>query len=1755
MPDVGVLELQIRDNSQSAGQGLGYLSDALVAVKNAVKGGLNLSSGEKSVATQIKNLSDAVKSNSTVIKNLGTLFNALSNFAKLKDVTINTEPITTLQTALKDGINIGKAGTEINKLREALTEKWPDTKQVEFVAGSMVNLSKAATAMAAGNTAATVKAVAKSIDEYATAVGKVSGGGAHDYLQQQIFASVANIETSKAAETKAAVEEIKETASVYEEQVDRIKNASSGGWASAWRTQMYSSDASQGSGGLKKTTEVIQESTEAITGFKESVADMSAPVKQLDLDKYISSPLESIAYKATMGGTAMERFWDTFAHAPTTMSVSGIEKAIADTAKLAKAEINSLIETLKKPIKYKGLDEFINAKTGVTSGAQGAGLINENTTMLGQVLEQQEALERMKHSADEATEAQIKLNDAGRAVAGTVRLYDSIDQQWKETYIDTEKVKDSTGAITENVREAAGQISSFVNLLEVPASGKNGVFANASEELTSLYEKIAQVKAEQEQWLNINEKAATQLKYGGPRSKEDLGFDLKHSEEGYYAALEAEKQYEEAIRDLLGYANEYTANAREATTATNEQAESMKVLADATNSVNDAMQQNSASVSFINEAKANANRMAIQQLFDTLENPPQVKTSDIIDNLTGVGREALDAKASMSAFLELMQQDNDYTRHIRELNPELAELSDKVQEAGGHFNDLKEAEELAAESIKGVSGSFKDFTAGLKKAFPLISRIGTQLKNIMIRRTITAALRSIVSGAKEGIQHMYEYSKLINSSFAPSMDAAASSIAQMKNALGAALAPVLQSLIPILQNVINWFINLINYVNQFFALLRGQSTWTRAMPQTVSAFEKQEKAAKKTGSAIKDLLADWDELNIIQSNTSGAGSGAGTSEAEDYLSMFEEVDKFDSKVKDVVNFIKDNFDMILTSAIAIRAAMTAWRLSSAFEKTLPFLSTLMQGIVLGATIALTITITDLLGKAYIDSGSPAYLIADALTGAVGAELAGSIAAKIAGTTAGTITKGFVLILSGAVNIKNAATAAAQEKDAEAWMLGILGSAEVGIGAGVTAFGAGATVAGSLAGGLVVGLAAITITAAVILEAKKKASYRKMAIDAFRSHTEGGISPQAYMAALQHRLDELTSQSKLVVEASLGLDEHTESFTKTIESLKTLNGLVTGDGKLTTEEANKFKDAWEIIVNELENISHVNYETIYAGLSEAIANGSEEIKNAALQARADAIEVAGIMGGAQAKLEKEMEFLTNAITSGTATEDDIARYKEIYEVLAGETESGIKELQQALTEGAGFDFSGAEKPVEAAVEFIKGMNADLIQPALDSVQAQYDAEIQAVQESQEDLEKWRKLYPDYITDDVYKDLKEYYDGLIELYTTRLEDQKKEIVGSTQDAFNTLLDQALAGYFDIKQDDEYALDTYVESVFNPIVKAIEEAGGEVPDKIKAVLARGGKNAVEAAAVEIARSAGREGIYESFFEDESIEFPVHFAVNYELDLVKQDPSKIGEDTAKEIVTSMFKVFDDPETIINSLGTGFGWSVEDIIGYLNLDELDEEQLSDLLDVIEYLKSVQEESLFANYNSSPNAPGHIDWYQYQEELSKLNETYASVQEKIKTAMDGKNLNDEVISDKTGKIAQDYKNMADSILYDLGRLNGAGFDLSTQGMSGHINAYIPKAATGGFVKSGDLIMANENGNIEMMGKMGNQPVVANNQQIVNGISQGVAQANTGVESRLTTIETLLNRILSKEFVAKAVPGSSWGGFNVQSGASWEKVTG
>ena len=76
-----------------------------------------------------------------------------------------------------------------------------------------------------------------------------------------------------------------------------------------------------------------------------------------------------------------------------------------------------------------------------------------------------------------------------------------------------------------------------------------------------------------------------------------------------------------------------------------------------------------------------------------------------------------------------------------------------------------------------------------------------------------------------------------------------------------------------------------------------------------------------------------------------------------------------------------------------------------------------------------------------------------------------------------------------------------------------------------------------------------------------------------------------------------------------------------------------------------------------------------------------------------------------------------------------------------------------------------------------------------------------------------------------------------------------------------------------------------------------------------------------------------------------------------------------------------------------------------------------------------------------------------------------------------------------------------------------------------------------------------------MGRMGNQPIVANYQQIIAGISQGVMSAQTEQNGLLRRQNELLTQLLNKKMVAEVKPTSSLGRTNARSGYMYERMSG
>lgn len=90
---------------------------------------------------------------------------------------------------------------------------------------------------------------------------------------------------------------------------------------------------------------------------------------------------------------------------------------------------------------------------------------------------------------------------------------------------------------------------------------------------------------------------------------------------------------------------------------------------------------------------------------------------------------------------------------------------------------------------------------------------------------------------------------------------------------------------------------------------------------------------------------------------------------------------------------------------------------------------------------------------------------------------------------------------------------------------------------------------------------------------------------------------------------------------------------------------------------------------------------------------------------------------------------------------------------------------------------------------------------------------------------------------------------------------------------------------------------------------------------------------------------------------------------------------------------------------------------------------------------------------------------------------------------------------------------------------------------GSVSLKLKAYATGGFPTTGEMFIAREAGP-EMVGTIGNKSAVVNNEQIIAGISEGVADANSEQNALLREQNNLLRKLLEKDSVVNAVVGAN-----------------
>lgn len=312
-------------------------------------------------------------------------------------------------------------------------------------------------------------------------------------------------------------------------------------------------------------------------------------------------------------------------------------------------------------------------------------------------------------------------------------------------------------------------------------------------------------------------------------------------------------------------------------------------------------------------AKAKRQRAEIQKAMfgSTLDSmfakPTAAMNKEFNDILKSAGKET-----SQSDILESLIKN---AEQLDAVEKPLASITAK-------FGELKAKAKGAAKSIKDLgkqmSKSFKNSVLG-----ETIGKVAGSLERILRYRTVNEFLKQIAKAFSEGVNNLYQYSKAVGTDFATSMDSAATSLQYFRNSVGAMTAPILNALIPVFDSLIDRIVEGVNWLNQLIAKMNGASSWTKAIRQQKEYAE----AAKDSAAAQKQLLAGFDELNVISST--GSSSGKTT---PDYSGMFEEVsmENISSSVTEWSDRLLDTWATIKEYATEIVAALLGIKVSELF---------------------------------------------------------------------------------------------------------------------------------------------------------------------------------------------------------------------------------------------------------------------------------------------------------------------------------------------------------------------------------------------------------------------------------------------------------------------------------------------------------------------------------------------------------------------------------------------------------------------------------------------------------------------------------------------------------------------------------------------------------------------------------------------------------------------------------------------------------
>ncbi len=154
------------------------------------------------------------------------------------------------------------------------------------------------------------------------------------------------------------------------------------------------------------------------------------------------------------------------------------------------------------------------------------------------------------------------------------------------------------------------------------------------------------------------------------------------------------------------------------------------------------------------------------------------------------------------------------------------------------------------------------------KSTSFITKMFNNLKRVAFYRVVRFFLSQISNAAKDGLENIAKFSKESNAV----MSQYKSEFTYMKNSVGSALIPMLESVLPIVIRIGDGFVEIMNSVGMISAAINGDDTFVKAKKTMENYAQAVDEAKRST--------VGFDEINVL-----------GKKEDEsNYSEMFEEVE-------------------------------------------------------------------------------------------------------------------------------------------------------------------------------------------------------------------------------------------------------------------------------------------------------------------------------------------------------------------------------------------------------------------------------------------------------------------------------------------------------------------------------------------------------------------------------------------------------------------------------------------------------------------------------------------------------------------------------------------------------------------------------------------------------------------------------------------------------------------------------------------------